>query len=355
MFKCSPKKFETEFHSGKKLNYDIVFVADMPAFYRIALYNRLSEKYKILAVFLREGNSTRNSDFHKGECLFDCVRMAGSGRFAQLADVYRIVSRVNFGRIFIFGWSEPASWLLAFLSPRRKNCIVVESSIRESQTSGLKGLMKRLLLKRIGTAYCSGTLHEKLVRALGFKGKVVITHGVGLYRRVPQPAYSPRNRVKNLIFVGRLVWQKNLEFLLKCMSKRPDITLHIVGFGPLESELKRIAPKNAVFYGAVDNESLPELYSKMDAFVLPSRSETWGLVVEEALNNGLPILLSDRVGCSEDLLQEGKNGFSFGFSDEADFLDKLDRIFDLETNNAMRKLISERDPEAVENAQINAY
>ncbi len=370
MFRCSPKEFEIALHSRKKLKYDIVFVADMPAFYRIALYNKLSEKYKILVVFLREGESSRNADFHKGKCLFDCVRMPGSepfspddslrrllskANFSQFSDLYRLWKKISFERIFMFGWGEPASWMLALLSPRRKNCVVVESSIMETRVSGLRGLVKRLFLKRIGSAYCSGSLQKKLVEALGFKGKVVITHGVGLYRRVPQPAYSPRNPSKNLIFVGRLVWQKNLEFLLKCVSKRPEITLHIAGFGPLEDELKRNAPPNTVFYGAVDNENLPKLYSKMDAFVLPSCFEAWGLVVEEALNNGLPVLLSDRVGCSEDLLEDGKNGFSFEFSNESDFLDKLDRIFDPDTNNAMRKFISERNPEDIENAQIGAY
>lgn len=355
MYKCSPKELESDLQSGKRLEYDIVFLADMPAFYRIALYNRLAQKYKILVIFLRGGKPTRNSDFHKGDCHFDCVRISTKSLLGQLLDLIGIWRKISYSRVVLFGWGEAASWLIGIISPKEKNCIVVESSNKESKALGLKGLMKRLLLKRISIAYCSGISHANLVRSLDFKGKIVITHGVGLYRRIKQPSYSPRKSLKNLIFVGRFVWQKNLEFLLKCMAKRPNIILHLVGFGPLESELKKIAPKNAVFYGAVENEKLSQVYAQMDAFVLPSRSETWGLVVEEALNNGLPILLSDRVGCIEDILEEGKNGFAFRFDDESDFLDKLDRIFDLNVNNAMREYISKRDSEGIENAQISAY
>ena len=67
----------------------------------------------------------------------------------------------------------------------------------------------------------------------------------------------------------------------------------MVGFGRIEAQLKAAAGKNIKFIGAVDNKDLPAVYRANDVFVLPSVSETWGLVVEEALNNGLPVLLSD--------------------------------------------------------------
>jgi glycosyltransferase involved in cell wall biosynthesis len=61
---------------------------------------------------------------------------------------------------------------------------------------------------------------------------------------------------------------------------------------------------------------LPDFYSIADIFVLPSGTgETWGLVVNEAMNFGLPVIVSDIVGCSSDLVHCGRNGFVFKMGD----------------------------------------
>ena len=63
--------------------------------------------------------------------------------------------------------------------------------------------------------------------------------------------------------------------------------------------------------GFVNQRELPEWYAAADALVLPSASETWGLVVNEAMAAGLPVVVSDGVGCAVDLVREGENGFTY--------------------------------------------
>ena len=86
--------------------------------------------------------------------------------------------------------------------------------------------------------------------------------------------------------------------------------LTIVGKGPLESSLKKIASNNIVFTGNVDNHQLSQYYSGNNFLILPSISETWGLVVEEALYFGIPVLVSQNCGSSQ-LVINGENGFVF--------------------------------------------
>lgn len=119
--------------------------------------------------------------------------------------------------------------------------------------------------------------------------------------------------------VARLVPIKNLHNLLKAWklieAKKTGYKLVIIGSGPdLESltrTKKGLRLSTVEFVGVVDNAAIPEYYFNTDALILPSLQESWGLVVNEAMAAGLPVLLSDKVNAAETLLKEGVNGYSF--------------------------------------------
>lgn len=125
-----------------------------------------------------------------------------------------------------------------------------------------------------------------------------------------------------LLFVGRLSREKDIPTLLealriagKDLSPAARPCLLIGGEGPLSAPLRRdvaaMAEIDARFLGFVKQSQLPALYDLCDALVLPSRTEPWGMVVNEAMNAGRPMILSDRVGAGADLLQHGESGFVF--------------------------------------------
>jgi len=89
--------------------------------------------------------------------------------------------------------------------------------------------------------------------------------------------------------------------------------LVFAGDGPLRGSLQErateIRPGNVKFCGWVHREQLPEIYSLADGLVFPTHSDPWGLVVNEAMACGLPIIVSEVAGCVPDLVEEGRNGF----------------------------------------------
>ena len=95
--------------------------------------------------------------------------------------------------------------------------------------------------------------------------------------------------------------------------------LVLVGSGPLEGDLKRrVIDSNipdVIFPGFLNQAELPAVYAASDLFVLPSGNEPWGLVVNEAMCAGLPIVLSEEIGCAEDLVRAGVNGATFRAGD----------------------------------------
>ena len=335
--------------------YNTVILTDLAAFYKLSLFNRIADKEKILVVFIEAFGSKRNSDFYSGERNFDFITLNG-GRVAKTNKLLHILIKNKYQRVIIGGWNSFLYWIVALLLPKRKNSVIVESSIYESNIKGKNAFIKRAFSKRISKALVPGSSNQKLLEALGFKGKIVQTHGVGLYNRISNVPLRLLNcNAKRFLYVGRLSEEKNLSSLIKVFNEKSEWTLEIVGFGPLEKTLKSLAKSNIIFRGAVNNKDLYKIYQKSDVLVLPSFRETWGLVVEEAINNGVPVALSFKVGAAEDWIGYYRCGVTFDPYDSEDIKNKLETIAEKENNNALRRQIQTINFENIEKEKIEAF
>jgi glycosyltransferase involved in cell wall biosynthesis len=123
---------------------------------------------------------------------------------------------------------------------------------------------------------------------------------------------------KVVLFTGKFVPVKRVFDLLDAFHqvRELDAVLVLVGDGELKDELlRRIQDlrldKQVFLPGFANQREIARYYALADVLILCSESETWGLSVNEALNFGLPVLVSDTVGCAEDLVRDGENGFIF--------------------------------------------
>ena len=122
-----------------------------------------------------------------------------------------------------------------------------------------------------------------------------------------------------ILSIARLVPKKQPLVLLEAFRRlraSHQCTLVVVGAGPCEEEMrdfvKRFGIPNVVFAGFLNQSEVSQAYSVADVFVLASGwDETWGVVVNEAMNFGLPVVVSDKVGCAVDLVAHGENGYVF--------------------------------------------
>ena len=330
-----------------------IFVSVSPGFYKKNLFSELYKQIDIKVIYTTSyDESSRNKDFMQGDLSYPYVKLTGS-TLKQLWKVIKIVCKQDFDEFIVGDYNSLCSWIHIFLSPKKKNSVIVESTFRETKTSGIRVWLKKFFFSRVSKAYVCGSPHAKLTRMFGFKGENIVWHSVGLFNCLPQPQFEYRNEVKKFLFVGRLIPEKNLKWLIRQFEKHEELELNIVGFGILENELKqRIKTKNIKLLGAVNNKDLPYYYREADVFILPSITETWGLVVEEALNNGTPVMTSHMVGCADDLVIPGKTGIVFELDNEEDFNKKLNFVLDINNYNVMRKHIStlnffEREKEVV--------
>jgi glycosyltransferase involved in cell wall biosynthesis len=135
-----------------------------------------------------------------------------------------------------------------------------------------------------------------------------------------------------LLFCGYLIPRKRIDLIIAAASRyapdRRPVVL-VVGRGPLRSALQDLAARLgviAVFAGFCQGEALADFYLASDVLVLPSDDEPWGLVINEAMAAGLPVICSDACGAAGDLVEDGANGYVFRSGSASSLYEQLSRL-----------------------------
>lgn len=336
-----------------KREFDIIYVTNLPAFYKKRLLNEISQHKKIFVIYVGYSGGNRNRDFFNEDEIYESVYLRGSVIF-KIIQTILLLRRFLCKEIIIGGWDSIINWAILFLCSSEIKSVVVESSVHESCLRGIKKFLKFFFLKHIQKAYVPGKSNINLLKALNYKGEIIKTKGVGIFNIQKQQPYVKRSHVNKYLFVGRLAYEKNLAFLISVFNSIPQLELNIVGFGAQEIALKEISNSNIHFLGPINNKELYKIYQDNDVFILPSIIEPWGLVVEEALNNGLPVIVSDKVGCAEELV-DSSNGLVFVSNDKESLLNCIFRMQDIEFYNNLRYNISNMNFETIVQEQVQCY
>ena len=130
---------------------------------------------------------------------------------------------------------------------------------------------------------------------------------------------NPSKDRLRFLYCGQLIGRKGVDLLLAAFSQAavefPNIELVLVGEGPLGAELRAKIPQSihsrVRFAGFQPVAELPKFFAAADVFVLPSRHDGWGVVINQAIAAGLPVICSDAVGAAADLVAEKENGHIF--------------------------------------------
>jgi glycosyltransferase involved in cell wall biosynthesis len=248
----------------------------------------------------------------------------------------RAISEFRPDVIVTSGYAEPASRRVALQAKRRGTRVLFwsESTAFDKPRFPWKEWMKGYVVRQYDGALVAGTPHKRYAVQLGLsESQVEIVGGVvdnAFFSRgapvVRASAHELRTTLElpeeYFLYVGRFLPQKNLRRLLRAYgayrrgsARAQALDLVLVGGGPEEAAMRRVVTSEEIpgvyFLGVRQIDELPTFYGLASWFVLPSLSEPWGLVVNEAMASGLPVLLSNRCGCAEDLVQDGVNGLIF--------------------------------------------
>lgn len=226
----------------------------------------------------------------------------------------------------------PAQWILRFRSKKLPMLFWAEKM--EPNRGGIRGFLQSILIKPLHRVSGIVAIGKKASRdyAIRFPDKPIYELPYYCSLKDFQQSVPDRPRMPvTILFCGQMIARKGVDLLLaavnQLVSEGLDLRLLLVG---REAELPEMmksvsdeAREKIEFAGFQSPGDLPTFYAQSDIFVLPSRYDGWGVVVNQALGAGLPAVCSDAVGSAEDLVEPGVNGFIFPNGDVGTLTDQL--------------------------------
>lgn len=250
--------------------------------------------------------------------------------------------------LLVYGWAYKSHLKILIHFKNKLPILFRGDSILLNKQFGLKDIFRNIYLrwvyKHIDYALYVGSNNKAYFKKYGLKnGQLIFApHAVDNNRfNTPyvveaaelRSSLQIKNEATLLLFAGKFEPVKNIESLLAAFINlnHPDIHLLLVGNGINEAKLKADAAKSdsagKIHFMSFKNQSfMPVVYQSADVFCLPSISETWGLSVNEAMACGKAILVSDKVGCAVDLVENNLNGFIHTAGSVADITGKLELL-----------------------------
>jgi glycosyltransferase involved in cell wall biosynthesis len=383
-FKMSVKELINEFLKKNRKymqnKYKLTIVAPTPFYYHVPLYQRLNQSPGIdLTVFFCSKEALRGVDIKKmyntkGRIVGKETLLEGyNHKFLRNYSLNPSYMRWPFGLINLGIWSEirrgkydmvilqswsNITWWLAFVA-----CLISKTPVffmtdanilSNPSKAAWRRLAKKILLGKLLFKEASGFLtageaneqfykyygvsQDKMVRlhfSWGYEWLLEVARGDGSLRGAIRRAYGIQENDFVILSVARLSKEKAPLDLLNAYSRVSfkNKKLFFVGDGPMRGELERgiktLDRKNIFITGFQDREKIPNFYLMADLFVLSSKDETWGIVINEAMCFGLPIIASSGVAAAVELIRNGYNGFIYEVGDIGQLSRRIEQIIKL--------------------------
>jgi glycosyltransferase involved in cell wall biosynthesis len=341
----SPRKEGTvsEVTSGaSRAKSKLAIVTEIIAPYRVPVFNALAKRSEIdlHVIFLAENDpGVRRWHVYKEEIEFS-YQVLPSRRW-RLGMHHLLLNRglrsaLNQAEpdvLLCGGYNYLASWEAAYWANTHKVPLLLWSESTAADTRKQYATVERMkshFLSMCNGFVVPGIASANYLKTLGIPGQLIFTapNAVDIERfsRLADESHWKRSNLagesslpsRYFLYVGRLIKAKGVFDLLDAYAQidetiRAKVDLVFVGDGKDASELmeraSRIKSGNICFPGFVQRDGLAQFYTHGNALILPTHSDTWGLVVNEAMSCGLPIIATDVAGCVPDLVRNDWNGF----------------------------------------------
>ena len=307
-----------------------LFLTSVPSFYKINLFNELSKIHVVYVFYTFRSKIQRKSNFF--------LSATENYKIIYNKSVFNLILSVfKVDEIFFGGWDDLYYYLLVLFSKKEKNVLILESSILEYNNTTffnkLKNTIKYFYLKKFSKVIVSGIPHKFLLEKLNFKGEIIISQGVGVLDfNYPQVKKKYITQFDNkFLFIGRDSPEKGLENLLHIFKKHNNWKLNILGDFSNQNLYPECA--NVSFHGYVNRNNITKHFDNNSVLIVPSNLEPWGLVVEEALYHGMPVIVSSKVGCAQDFVINKETGLVYESDNSFSLEEKIIQMSDVNLYN----------------------
>lgn len=356
-------------------NSKVLFLVTIPSPYRVAFFNEFGKFVKLTVLFEKQNSEERDSSWEKfyfdnfEGILMDGIRTSVNTAFCP--EVVKYLSR-SWDHIIVANATTLTGMLaIQFMKMRNIQYWIEGDGGFAKSGKGIKELIKKHYHTGAKGYFSTGIIHDdyyityganpnaicrypftslseedlRNAKSINDKNTVQIEKNLNEYERRKIIRTIARNKLgfplekKIILFVGQLIPRKGIDVMIRVAAdiKKLDdgILFYIVGGTPSEEymSLKESLEADNVFFSPfMVPEKLIEYYRSADIFLLPTREDIWGLVVNEAMAYGLPVVTTDHCAAGLELIQDGENGFIVPVEDTQATINAIMKIIESDSN-----------------------
>lgn len=309
----------------------ILFTTNTPASYRVDFFNELGKYCDLTVLFETLHDKSRDQKWSSHNYKsFNAIFMKGIKKGEADAICLDIIKYLNssYDLIIIGAYHTPTARIaIEYMKMRRIPFIISsDGGFINPQESKLKYLIKKHYISSADGWLSTGKVTTDYLCHYGADRVKVHCYSFSSVREnqiLKKPVLKKEKiyfreklgiiEKKLCISVGQFIYRKGFDLLLEAVSDMDrSIGIYIVGGEPTQEYLEivnRYKLTNVHFVGFMEKEKLSEYYQAADLFVLPTREDIWGLVINEAMCYGLPVITTNRCIAGLEMVKEGENGF----------------------------------------------
>ncbi|UZW14943.1 glycosyltransferase family 4 protein [Clostridium pasteurianum] len=333
----------------------IAIVTNIRAPYRKLQLEKLAEneKHNISIYYTDEGYDGRNWEIEpiKNAKEIYLKKIFTISKYGNLN--WGLVKIVKDNDVIVIGGYEKPTYIVLSILCRifgKKLCLLFDGISKDriySRENSIKDDIKKISIKFANAFYANGKVSRNYFEKrfgidpdrifnqyLSIDNAAISTIDDNVKEDLKTKYDIPDNK-RIILYSGRLIKRKRIDLIIDAMAEldnHEDYLLLIIGSGEDQSDIEKSAVDKNIKLMIIpfikEQLELFKLYRVGDLLILPSDSEPWGLVVNEALASGLPVICSDTCGCASDLILEGVNGFTFKAGDYKELSKKIWLTYD---------------------------
>lgn len=339
----------------------VLFITNIPSPYRVDFFNELGKMCELTVVFEKASSDERNEEWKQYKFAnFKGIILNGKSVSVDKAfslKIIRYVKDKSFDHIICANCLTPTGMLAVMYMKYKYIVYWLESDGAFAKTGkGFKEHIKKYLITGAKGYFSTSEEHDRYYLQYGARKEQIYRYPFTSIKEADLlPPFLDENEKKSylhegldvceekmVLAVGQFIYRKGFDLLLKAAQYLPDdIGIYIVGGEPSNEfiELKKQFDLNNVhFVGFKTKRELKKYYMAADLFVHPTREDIWGLVINEAMACGLPVITTNKCTAGLELVKNGENGYIIPINDSETLGKRICTILnDVELQSKMGK------------------
>lgn len=319
----------------------VLYLTVIPSPYKVTFFNELGKKCNLTVLFDKSESANRETDWSK----FEFEKFHGIILDDNRKDLFQHLQKDKYDVIVISNYSTKVGIIsISYLNFKKTPYIIsVDGGLINYEESKFKRKLKTKLISNASAWLSTGEVTNQYLTYYGADREKIYIYPFTTMKEediINQPLTKNEKaelRVElgipydNVVFsVGRFIPSKGFDVLIKVANKFKEGTgVYIIGGEPTKEYNELINQhniKNVHFLSFLEYTELKKYYLSADVFVFPTREDVWGLVINEAMANGLPVITTTSCIAGVEMIEEGLNGYLVPKDDVDQLTEKTNHI-----------------------------